>query len=316
MTWNAADGPIPPMLAIPHDRPFDSPRHFFELKWDGYRAIAFLDQRTRLQSRRLRDITGEFPELGRLNGRLVREQATLDGEIVAMRDGKPDFQSLQHRRGPAVFVVFDILSVDGQAVIQRPLSERKELLASAVREGEGLVVAAFFPREGKALFRAATVRGLEGIVAKDADSPYVPGGRTSHWLKVKVRRTVDCVIGGVLRGVGGPLGSLALGLYCGPDLLYVGNVGTGFSEEEREALVSVLEFSEEAPFRVPGRRLPPELRGALWVKPDRVCEVSYTEMTDDFRLRHPSYLRLRGDKLSTECTFRQLGRELGTDACQ
>ncbi|MGE5543101.1 MAG: ATP-dependent DNA ligase, partial [Bacillota bacterium] len=239
--WDPVNGPIAPMLATPVEKAFDSLEYLFEIKWDGYRAIAFLGSETRLQSRRLRDITGEFPDLGNLHRSFPGTSMTLDGEIVVMKGGRPDFQALQHRQGPAIYVAFDILALNGEGLLDHPLVERKRMLAAAVKAAavggdERITVAPFFPGAGVSLFEAAAERGLEGIVAKSGGSPYLPGARTAYWKKVRCKRTVDCVIGGVSSGAGSPLGSLALGLYAGHNLIYTGHTGTGFSDREREQL--------------------------------------------------------------------------------
>ncbi len=309
--WDPINGPIPPMLAIPGEMAFDSPEHLFEIKWDGYRAIAFLGTETRLQSRRLRNITGEFPELADLHSWVCGGRVTLDGEIVVMKGGRPDFQALQGREGRPIYVAFDILAMNGVSLVDRPLVERKRMLTAGVRSttvgaGGGIIVTPFFPGRGVLLFEAAVERGLEGIVAKSAASPYLPGARTAHWKKIRRRRTVDCVIGGVSGGAGSPLGSLALGLFAGRELIYVGHVGTGFSEDERIDLLRSFTFTSGIPFTIETHRLPLEFRNTRWVKPDIVCEVSYTEITGGLRLRHPSYQRLRRDKPPSECTFDQI----------
>lgn len=307
MIVNLVSGPVPPMLATAVPEVFDSPDYLYEPKWDGYRAIAFLDRSTSLQSRRLRDMTGEFPELKGMNQSLRAGQATLDGEIVSFSEGRPSFQALQHRSGRVVYIAFDILCVDYEAVTGRPLSERKALLEQVVETGDAVAVPECCRGTGKALFDAVSREGLEGIVAKRAGSPYVPGERSRDWLKVKVKRTVDCVIGGISRGVGTAVGSVALGLYEEGALLYVGHAGTGFNEAERQEILRSVRAADGPPFAIEGRGLPAELRQTAWVRPDLVCEVCYTEMTRDLKLRHPSFVRLRSDKSPSDCTLDQIG---------
>ncbi|NPV70920.1 MAG: ATP-dependent DNA ligase [Firmicutes bacterium] len=303
-------GPVPPMLATPVEKPFDSPDYAFELKWDGYRAIAFVGARdgrgVTLQSRNLRDITSEFPGLAGIHRRISGGRATLDGEIVVMKGGRPSFQALQHREEPPVYVAFDILSLNGKSLLEQPFGERRRVLEDSVQPGGDIILSSTFEREGVRLYETASERGLEGIVAKRLDSPYVPGRRSSYWLKIKARRAADCVIGGINRGVGTPVGSLAVGLYDGDELIYVGSVGAGLTDAVRLDLLSRLKAAEAPPFSFGRRGIPREVRGAFWVGPDTVCEVGYAEMTKDLRLRQPSYLRLREDKHPRECDFVQI----------
>ncbi|MCR4398243.1 MAG: non-homologous end-joining DNA ligase [Firmicutes bacterium] len=306
MTSDPVNGPLEPMLATPCAEPFDSPDYYFEPKWDGYRAVAFLGDATVLQSRRLKDITPEFPSLGRLHAALRHRSATLDGEVVVIRRGKPSFQALQRGGGRPVYVAFDLLSVNGRGLLDVPLGERKSMLDAALHDTGEVALSPYFRGRGRALFREMAGRGLEGIVAKRVDSPYLPGRRTSYWLKIKVRRVADCVIGAVSRGVGHFVGSLALGLYSAEELVYVGRAGTGLNERERVALWESLTRADGPPFHFPSGRIPTELRGAVWVVPDTVCEISFAEVTDDLALRHASYVRLRRDKSPAECTLDQL----------
>ena len=286
------------MLASAVGEPFDSSRHLFEPKWDGYRCLAFVEAGdTRLQSRNLRDITAEFPSLARLHRWLRVRQAVVDGEITAWEGGKPSFSALQVRAGHLVFVAFDLLEIKGRELLTCPLEERRDLLertvsAATVLDGEGsaVVLSPAVPEQGRALFARAAALGLEGVVGKELGSPYLPGRRTRYWLKVKVRRTADCVIAGYRLAPGGELGSLVLAVPQEGGWRVVGHVGTGWDQEMGRRILSLLEQG------APPARIPDEFRrGVTWVRPRVVCSVAYLEVTRDGMLRQASFLGLRPD---------------------
>ncbi len=294
------------MLAETAPGPFDGDEWLFEVKWDGYRALAFLERgraggRTRLQSRRLRDLSPAYPELGRLHGLLQAEEAVLDGEVVALRNGRPDFQTLQAGGRPVVYVAFDLLELDGRPLLGRPLGERKKLLAEAIGQGPELVHSGFVRGSGVDFHRAAVAQGLEGSMAKRLGGFYHPGRRTRDWLKVRnVRRTFALVVGFSRAADARPLGALLLGVVDrGGRLVYAGHVGTGFDEAEGARLVGLL--GPAGPCLLAGGE-PRDLRGrVVWVHPHRVVEVEYLEWTRDGRLRHPVYRGLRPDKDAADC---------------
>lgn len=299
--------------------PLTSPAHAFQLKWDGVRMLAFLaDGRVRLQNRRLRDRTATYPELSALSGALRARQAILDGEVVVLREGRPCFPLVLRREQaagaeaaarlasvlPAAFAAFDLLYLDGADLTGRPWWARQELLSNRLDSRGAVVRLTGSTDDGPALWDAVVSRGLEGVVAKDRASPYVPGRGSRHWLKVKPRRRLDCVVGGYTRS-GGRVGALLLGLYgaagalptqragltratrAEAGLIYVGRVGTGFTEELRLGLAGHLPNLEmpRPAFANPPRLPGPDVR---WVAPLLTVTVEFAEWTEDLKLRAPS----------------------------
>lgn len=296
----------------------------YEVKWDGMRALAFVDgSAVRMQSGNERDVTASWPELVGLGDALPAANAVLDGELVATDEGRPSFGMLQQRMHisnaaeaqrraadvPITYVVFDLLHLDGHSLLAMPLRERRALLEQVLDAAPSWRLSPLHD-DGAALYDAAVERGLEGIVAKRADSPYEPGKRTRSWLKVKVRRRQEMVVGGWLPGEGGRagrIGALLVGYHDqegdGGPLRYAGRVGTGFTEAELARLGGLLAplAIDDCPFDPPPPR-PDIARGATWVRPELVAELAFAEWTGDGRLRHPSYLGLRTDKPATEVT--------------
>ncbi|MCL5058056.1 MAG: non-homologous end-joining DNA ligase [Actinobacteria bacterium] len=309
--------PIPlirPMLAVKSD-PFDSSEYLFEVKWDGYRAMVYLDSGvTEIRSRNLLDITGLFPELGGMHLNIKGLPALLDGELVVFSGGRPSFRELQTRgrlldagkikraaeKSPARFLAFDILYVSGRPVLEEALERRKDLLAGAVKVDSALVIPEFVRGEGLLLAEATRQKGLEGIVAKALKSPYLPGKRSPYWKKIRHTKEADLVICGYRAGKGGrKLGSLLLCAFEGGKPSFAGKVGTGFGRETEEDLIHKLD-----PLKIEGPSLPVprgEEAGVAWVKPLLVCAVQYLERTADGYLRHPSFKGLRPDKGPWEC---------------
>ena len=306
---------IHPMLARLSRHPFDSPDHIFELKWDGIRALAFIDRgQVRLQSRNLQDITSQFPELSRLPEAVKADGAVLDGELVCFdRDGHPSLIRLQQRlqrqaqgrsvsTPPVHFVAFDLLYLRGVSLMKEPLVHRKNMLHEILNPTEVAQPCEFIETDGTAFFQATCDHGLEGIMAKGKSSPYNPGKRTVSWLKVKRVRECEFVIGGY--AFGGKrrelLGSLLLGLYDENQRLeYVGQVGTGFSQTEARRVHSILQdlHMPECPFTRP----PTLQRFVFWCRPEVVCRVEYGEFSTGGKLRYPVYQTLRDDKPATDC---------------
>lgn len=297
----------------------------YEIKWDGMRALAFIDGgRVRIQSANERDVTVSWPELATLPDAVAATAALLDGELVATdAAGRPSFGQLQQRMHladdaearrravdvPVTYVVFDVVHLDGHDLTALPLADRRRLLDQLIEPGPSWRCSPLHD-DGPALLAAAGERGLEGIVAKRLDSPYEPGRRTRAWLKVKVRRRQEMVVGGWLPGQGGRagrIGALLVGYHDragdGGPLRFAGRVGTGFTEAELVRLAGLLEplTAEACPFDPP----PPRAglaRGATWVRPELVAELAFAEWTGDGRLRHPSYLGLRDDKAAGDVT--------------
>ncbi len=285
-----------PMLAGSRQDPFDDPAWAFELKWDGYRALALVtSDATELRSRTAKDLTGAYPELTDLRRAVMLQEVVLDGEVVVLgEEGVPDFNALQKGRGPFTYVAFDLLHADGEWLLERPWRERRARLAEALApEGAPrLILSDHVDERGRALFDAAAERGLEGIVAKRADSVYRPGQRVKEWLKVKSRPEMVATIGGFTEGTGsqrGTLGALLVGEPAdGGGLTYLSHVGSGFSHDLARRLWDRLRTMEapESPF---ANEVPRGSPAPRWVRPELQAEVSYAERTPDNRLRAPVF---------------------------
>ena len=313
---------IHPMLATPVEKAFDDPAWLFEIKWDGYRAVSFVqDGKVRLVSRNQNDLTREFPELHELSKSIKAKNAVLDGEIVVLDDeGRASFSMMQQRTGirkggrrtgarrdlQVVYYVFDLIYADGYDLRRVSLEQRKQALAQIILPNELVRYSDHFP-QGLALFEVAKKKGLEGILAKKRASHYEE--RRSHeWLKIKVTQTVDCVVGGYTDPEGSRqyFGSIVLGLYDKKgQLIHVGQAGTGFDQATLKEIWELLKPLET-------NRNP--FHGAVdaanvhWVKPQRVAEIKFTEWTHEtveggMKLRAPVFLGLREDKDPKECTF-------------
>ena len=323
--------PLQPMLATLVEEPFDDPDWIFEPKWDGIRAIGTCSvDETMLLSRRANDITTTYPELAKLHERLVCFDAIIDGEIVAMHQGRPSFERLQSRINlqndreiermtkqiPVSFVAYDVLYLDGKSLIKTPLEERKEILGELVVVSDQVQVSPWVEGEGTTLYEAACAQNLEGIVAKKKGGPYRPGRRGKDWLKIKTTCEADLVIGGWSKGEGSrstSFGALLVGAWEESGLRYVGSVGTGFSERTLEALLPQLAelISDDMPFVVDPRemgtgRFGKPIKDPVWVRPELVARVEFRELTSTGRLRAPSYKGLRADMDPSECTFEAL----------
>jgi bifunctional non-homologous end joining protein LigD len=310
---------IAPMLASPGQLPPDEDDWAFELKWDGIRAISYVEaDRARFVSRNDNDLTASFTELQPPDGSVAFGRAVLDGEIVAFDDtGIPSFQLLQPRiHGPGssqisrralAYLVFDVLFLDGRLLVDEPYSERRRLLERAGLETTGSwTVAPSFPGPGRDIYDASLAQGLEGVVAKRLDSRYTPGRRSPSWIKVKHVKTQEVVVGGWTRGGGartGSLGALLLGIPGSSGLRYVGKVGSGFDRKELEMLGRRLTglVADRSPFSSPLSTT--EARAATWVQPSLVGEVTFTGWTTGGRLRHPVWRGLRADKSATDVSL-------------
>ena len=302
-------GLIAPMLATLVPKPFHRKGWVNEEKYDGVRALAYRRREgTRLYSRNLKEITGEFPEIAEAVTGLSDSPFVLDGEIVAFdRQGVSRFQLLQRRSlgEPIhpVFAVFDCLERDAAGLLERPLTERRRAVETLVPVHRGVLMQARrLPRNGLTAYRIARRRGWEGIIAKDDASTYEPGRRSRSWLKVKCRNEAEFVIGGFTApsGLREHFGALLLGLFDGPALRFVGKVGTGFSRKMLADLAARLRplQTDKSPFL-----LVPRVAGVTWVRPELVAQVSFTEWTADGKLRQPVFLGLRHDKDPSECTW-------------
>jgi bifunctional non-homologous end joining protein LigD len=293
------------------------PGWVYEVKWDGMRVLADVTpDGVRAWSANGRDALVAFPELAALAPALAPLDALLDGEMVALDEwGRPRFERLQRRMHvssaaeaarrsadtPVAYVVFDLLRLGGHDLTSRPWRDRRRLLEQIGDDLPAGVDIATVYDDGPGLLTAADAQGLEGVVAKRTDASYVPGGRTRSWVKVKVRRHDELVVGGWSGGLGnreGGLGSLLVGFHATPPdgtLVYAGRVGSGFTATELLRMERRLDglATEVCPFDPP----PPALhrKGAHWVRPEVVVEVAYGEITSEGRLRHPVYLGERTD---------------------
>jgi bifunctional non-homologous end joining protein LigD len=311
---------IRPMLAQPGDLPRSDTDWAYEFKWDGARALLYVEGgRVRAFGRNGADLTPSFPELRDVGDFLGARPVVLDGEIVSFDDdGRPSFEQLSHRlhlgsksviarlskSTPVSYLAFDVLYLDGRTVMSLPYDDRRELLESLQLSGDSFGTPPSIRGEhGAALLAVAAERGLEGVVVKRRWSTYTPGRRTGDWVKVKIAHTQEVVIGGWTTGKGsrsGGLGALLLGIPTPEGLHYAGKVGTGFSESARSQLLTDLAplVAEKSPFST-GLR-PSETAHARFVRPELVGEVRFAEWTKDGRLRHPSWRGLRTDKRASE----------------
>jgi bifunctional non-homologous end joining protein LigD len=282
----------------------------YEIKWDGYRIVATVSGgEPELRTRRDQDYTQRFENVAReLVKALKTPDCVVDGEVCALdEDGRPSFSAMQQGKPgtPIVYYVFDVLEVEGEPVIDLPLEERRKRLEKLLDKRNRIVKFSESFDDGDALLAAAEKQKLEGIMAKRRGSRYLPGRRSREWLKVKGHGRQEFVISGYTRGQGrraGTLGSLVLATYQGGDLVYVGNVGTGFNDREIDRLLKKMRPLERdtPPFReVP--KMPRIRKGDVtWVEPKLVAEVEFVEWTHDGRLRAPAYKGLREDKEATE----------------
>ena len=299
-----------PMLATLAEELPSGPGWLFEVKWDGYRALAYIrGGEASLVSRNGNDLTERFRTIASQLARATKSPAlVLDGEICALdENGRPSFSAMQQGKPgtPIVYEVFDVLEVEGKPLVDLPLAERRARLETLLDRRNTTVRLSEAFEDGKALFEAALKQRLEGVIAKRADSPYRQGKRTREWLKVKTHGRQEFVIAGYTKGQGrrsGRVGSLVLGVWRGGELAYVGNCGTGFTDKDIDELLARLRPLEqkESPFPVVPRM--PKVRKAdvVWVKPELVCEVEFVEWTHDGRLRAPSFQGPREDKAARE----------------
>src|SRR5271168_1927508 len=318
---------IHPMLATPVDEPFDGTEWLFEIKWDGYRAIAFIDDgKLRLVSRNQNELTERFSELKDLPKFVKAKNAILDGEVVALDDeGRASFSLMQQRTGfrpggrrgaaqadvPVLYYVFDLLYVDGYDLRKLPLEARKKKLASILITEDVLRYSDHYEKQGKALFEMARAKGLEGILAKKRDSIYQER-RTREWLKIKITHRLECVIGGYTEPEGSRahFGSIVLGLYDKQGrLIHVGQAGSGFDQESLDEVWKLLKKRETK--KNPFHGEVEALRRVYWVKPELVAEIEFSEWTGGAsagsgpKLRAPVFLGLRDDKEPKDCVLEQ-----------
>ena len=292
------------MKAVLSDEPFSDPDWIFERKLDGVRCIAHRDgSGLRLLSRTEREMNGQFPELAEALAAEPCSDFVVDGEVVALDSrGVTSFARLQRRgkeRVAVLLYLFDMMRHEGADLRELPLRERKSRLHRALRFEDPIRFTVHRNEAGEQLFEEACRKGLEGVIAKRADSPY-RATRSRDWLKLKCHAEQELVIGGFTAPQGSrtDFGALLVGYFEGDSLRYAGKVGTGFSRStlaELGAKLRALE-TDESPFA----EVHPVPRGTRWVKPELVAQIAFAEWTRDGRLRHPRYLGLRDDKPARE----------------
>jgi bifunctional non-homologous end joining protein LigD len=308
---------VKPMLATLVNAPFDDPDWSYEVKWDGYRAVAYVNKgNVEILSRNNKSFSEKYyPITDAMKEWKIG--AVLDGEILVIeKDGKANFSALQNWRseadGELVFYAFDLLWYEGTNVMELPLLERQAILKEILpTDDDRIRLSQVFKVNGFDFFEAAKKMGLEGIMAKRSDSKYVADSRSKYWLKIKANLRQEVVIGGFTKNDGSakPFSSLLLGVYQDAKFQYVGKVGTGFTEKTQREMMEKFTplitkktpFESEPDVNKPSRFRPdPPNATATWLKPSLVCEVSFTEVTEDGVFRHPSFQGMRTDKKASD----------------
>ena len=298
------DKNISPMLLNEVKEPFDDKDYIYELKLDGIRCIAYLGKEVVLQNKRFKDVSAIYPELSDLNG-CGKKNTVLDGELVVLTDGKPDFYALQKRslmgdrfriqlvakKNPVQFAAYDILYYDGKDLTDKPLMERKAILQEKVSEGNGLSVSRYIEEQGIAFFNLAKEQDLEGIVAKKKDGRYHIGKRTSDWIKIKIMQDEDLLILGYQPDEDGNVKDLILGYYNDEgELKCRGKVFLGVSKEERAI---ILNFAIKNTVKKPWFD---KYKNIVWLKPQLVGTAHFMHETESGGMRQPVWKGLREDK--------------------
>lgn len=292
------------MQAASAEAPFSSPEYLFEVKWDGLRCVLFRDPdgNVRLQDRGLSDLTADIPEVVAA-ARRVPPGSVIDGELVATdQDGRPDYPRLRQRLAagaskrdeiPTAYLAFDALYLEGRPLVRQPVIRRRARLAKAVEAGGHLFVPAHIEEDGVELFEACLERGLEGVLAKHRQSPYVPGQRSPFWLKVKAVKSDDFVVIGYTaeKSGGRPFDALLVGFYEDGRLLPCGTVGGGYDDDASRVLRERL--GELATTESPLDGSPIMMRPVHWVRPELVVSIRYSEWSPDGTLRFPIFNGLR-----------------------
>lgn len=299
------------MLAKETDEPFDDEGWLYEIKWDGYRAIAEItNDHIELYSRNGNNFKDHYPLLTD-HLKKIKHEAVLDGEIVVLNEqGYPDFQKIQHygdnTNFPLVYYVFDLLSLNNHSLYDQPLIERKKLLKKLLPKSPMIRFSDHISGMGVEFFNASVQKNLEGIMAKKADSHYYPGKRTNEWLKIKNHKSADVLIAGYTKPTGSRkyFGSLVLAIKKGKQYKHVGHAGTGFDDKKLKALYEHFQGYRQngSPFNEPVE----VNESVTWLRPVLVCEVKFTEWTKDEKLRHPVFLQLRNDKSAKEIDMKNV----------
>ncbi|WP_223707001.1 DNA ligase D [Niabella beijingensis] len=315
-----------PMLATLIDKPFDEQGWIYEVKWDGYRAVSFLNKKqVEIKSRNSKSFNEKYyPVYDALKA--WKKNVIVDGEIVVVKEnGQSDFSSLQNWRseadGTLLYYLFDILWYDGHDLTKLELTERKAILKELVPESDILKLSDNFETSGIEFLEAAKKMGLEGIMAKKKDSPYLTGDRSRNWLKIKANKRQEVVIAGYTKNNDSskPFSSLLVGVFERGKLIYTGKIGTGFNIKQQKEMLTQFKplvikkpaFDEEPDINKPSRFRPnPTKATATWLKPKLICEVSFAEMTNDGVMRHPSFEGMRADKKANEV---RLEKEIETE---
>ncbi len=296
------DKNISPMLLHEVKEPFDDKEYIYELKLDGIRCIAYIDTNSVvLQNKRFKDLTEIYPELSEVN-KCVKKKVILDGELVVLTDGKPDFYALQKRslmgdkfkrslaarKKPVQFVAYDILYSDSKVLTDRPLMERKEILSKEIAEKNNLSISRYIEKDGIAFFNLAKQEELEGIVAKKKDGKYHIGKRTHDWIKIKVMQDEDLIILGYQPDDEGNVKDLILGYYDEKDKLQCrGKVYLGISKEEKKV---ILEYAKRNKVTKPWFE---KYKEAIWIKPELIGTAHFMHETENGGMRQPVWKGLR-----------------------
>ncbi len=295
---------IQPMVPLGKEVFLDSPGYIYQIKWDGVRILALIEEcRVSLKNRRSSPRTAQYPELQKLAELIDATSAVLDGEVIVLAAGKPNFPRLLRRdlcrrekavralqrELPCSYCLFDLLFLNGADLTGHPLEQRQRLLEEIVKPAPLLHLCENFT-EGQALYREIGLAGLEGIVAKKRGSLYRSGKRSADWLKMKPRRRQLCVVGGLSMS-GGAVGSLLLGAYRGEELLYIGKAGAGLKGQE---LLQLHHFALQGASATSFFSNPPRERALLWLKPSLTVLIEFAEWTGTLKMRHPVVLGFSG----------------------
>ncbi|MCB2343272.1 ATP-dependent DNA ligase [Clostridium estertheticum] len=302
---------IKPMLIGENQEAFDSPDYIYELKLDGERCIAYLDKDvTELRNKRNMKMLAKVPELSKIH-KQVKHRCILDGELIIIRDGVPDFYEIRRRslmsntfkiqlassKLPASFTAFDILYYDDHSVTDLPLMQRKKLLEKVIKENERIAISRYIEEQGIKFYQLAKQNNLEGIVAKRKDSKYYLDKKTKDWIKIKYLLDDDFVICGYIHKDGGVI-SIVLGQYLNKELVYKGHVTLGLSTEDFQLIKATPQLSTQ-----PFNELPSGNDNAVWILPRLVCIVKFMMKTANGGLRQPVFKGIREDKSPKDCTI-------------